>query len=237
LPSPDRAGRGTDTPLTARWPTSARLSAANAASSVTEASRARSSRLGIERTRAETARGCLKKGSIPRTSPLSSPTRSHEMRAIVPKPRLRLGHPLKSAHGAQPVRGRCDAPLPKAPSELLQPPRNSALAQAPKAPLRPAMDRPEPAQPPGCPRAARVVTAGQARAAQAQRLLTMYQPIPLTPGQPRDPHSAGQRSYRLRCNLHRHCCRRLRRRASRSAADWSRRASCRPVSVRHRTRP
>jgi len=64
LPSPDRAGRGTDTPLTARWPTSARLSAANAASSVTEASRARSSRLGIERTRAVAASGCLKKGNI-----------------------------------------------------------------------------------------------------------------------------------------------------------------------------
>lgn len=100
MPSPDRAGRGTETPLTARWPTSAKLSAANAASSVTEVSRARSSRLGIERTRAETARGCLKMGNTRSTSPLSSPTRSHVMRAIVPNTRLRLGHPLKSTGGA-----------------------------------------------------------------------------------------------------------------------------------------
>lgn len=64
MPSPDRAGRGTETPLPARWPTSAKLRAANAASSVTEASRARSSRLGIERTRAVAASGCLKKGNI-----------------------------------------------------------------------------------------------------------------------------------------------------------------------------
>jgi hypothetical protein len=197
LPSPGKPGRGTDTPLTARWPTSDRLSAANAASSATEVSRARSSRLGIERTRAETARGCLNMGNMPRTSPLSSPTRSHEMRAIVPKPRLRLGHPLKSAGGAQPLRlDDATRPSPRAPSELLQRARNSALGHAPEAPLRPAMDRPECAPPPGCTRAARVVTAGQAQAARVQRLPTMYPPIPLTPGQPRDRRSAGHRPWR-----------------------------------------
>ncbi len=104
------------------------------------------------------------------TSPLSSPTRSHEMRAVVLKTRLRLGHPLTSANGAQPLRWTMRRASPRVPSELLQRARNSALAQAPEAPLRPAMDRPEPAQPPACTRAARVVRAGQARAVQVQRL-------------------------------------------------------------------